>query len=42
MVKAFEIIVGRVNPCHIKIKGGKVPHTGDRGRFSPTSFPPVP
>lgn len=34
MVEAFETIVGRVNPCHIKIKGGRVPHTGERGCFS--------
>ena len=40
MVEAFETIVGRVNPCQIKIKGKKVPHTGDRARFSPTA--PVP
>jgi hypothetical protein len=31
MVEAFETIVGRVNPCQIKIKGKKVPHTGDGG-----------
>lgn len=31
MVEAFENVVGRVNPCQIKIKGAKVPHTGERG-----------
>jgi hypothetical protein len=42
MEEAFETIVGRVNPCQIKIKRKKVPHTGDRDGFSPTSIPPVP
>jgi hypothetical protein len=40
MTEAFEKIVGRVNPCQIKIKLGKVPHMGERVsppsiRFSP-------
>jgi hypothetical protein len=39
MVEAFETIVGRVNHCQIKIKGKKVPHTGERGSFSPISPP---
>lgn len=42
MVEAFETVVGRVNPCQIKIKEKGVPHTGEKGRCSPTSFPPVP
>jgi hypothetical protein len=42
MVESFETLVGRANPCEIKIKGKKVPHMGDRGMSSPTSFPPVP
>jgi hypothetical protein len=36
MVEAFETVVGRVNPCQIKIKRGKVPHTGEGSRFPPT------
>src|ERR1700738_3754521 len=36
MVEAFETVVGGVNSCQIKIKGEKVPHTGERGSFSPT------
>ncbi len=31
MVEAYETVVGRVNPCQIKIKGEKVPHTGESG-----------
>jgi hypothetical protein len=42
MFESFEKVVGRINPCQIKIKGGKVPHMGDWGSFPPTSFPPVP
>jgi hypothetical protein len=41
MVEAFETVVGRANSCQIKIKGEKVPHTGERGSSSSTSFPPV-
>ena len=29
MVEAFEMVIGRVNPCQIKIKGIKVPHMGE-------------
>jgi hypothetical protein len=42
MFESFEKTVGRINPCQIKIKEKKVPHTGDGGRFSRTSIPPVP
>jgi hypothetical protein len=41
MTEPFEKILGRVNPRQIKIKVKKVPHTGDWGRGSPTSFPLV-
>jgi hypothetical protein len=30
MVESFETLVGRVNPCQIKIKGRKVPHMGEK------------
>jgi hypothetical protein len=30
MVESFEQILGRVNPCQIKIKAGLVPHMGER------------
>jgi hypothetical protein len=30
MVEAFETLVGRANPCQVKIKGIKVPHMGER------------
>ena len=42
MVEAFETVVGRVNPCQIKIKGGKVPHMGETPPFSPTCYSPGP
>jgi hypothetical protein len=29
MVESFEQIVGRINPCQIKIKGGNLPHMGE-------------
>ena len=29
MVEAFETMVGRVNPCQVRIKGIKVPHMGE-------------
>jgi hypothetical protein len=38
MVEAFETLIGRVNPCQIKIKGIKVPHMGEVGGTSPGSL----
>ena len=34
MVEAFETLVGRANPCQVKIKGIKVPHMGEGVDFS--------
>lgn len=39
MVEAYETVVGRVNHCQIKIKGEKVPHTGERGASRTCSSP---
>jgi hypothetical protein len=39
MVESFERIVGRVNPCNIKIKAGNLPHMGKRDRLP--SAPPL-
>jgi hypothetical protein len=33
MVEAFETLVGRANPCQVKIKGIKVPHMGEGSRL---------
>jgi hypothetical protein len=38
MVEAFETIVGRVNPCQVRIKEIKVPHMGEGVGYSPVSF----
>jgi hypothetical protein len=35
MVESFEQIVGRVNPCQIKIKAGNLPHMGEGARSLP-------
>ena len=35
MVEAFETMVGRVNPCQVKIKETKVPHMGEGVGTSP-------
>ena len=35
MVESFEQIVGRINPCQIKIKAGNVPHMGEGGASPP-------
>jgi hypothetical protein len=39
MVEAFETIVGRVNPCQVKIKETKVPHMGEGVGVPPSSLP---
>jgi hypothetical protein len=39
MVEAFEKIVGRVNPCQVKIKARKVPHMGEGERLPPICLP---
>jgi hypothetical protein len=39
MVESFEKLVGHVNPCQIKVKGKKVPHLGERGRYLPDPLP---
>jgi hypothetical protein len=36
MVEVFETVVGRANPCQIKIKTAKVPHMGEGGVLPPT------
>ena len=38
MVEAFETLLGRANPCQVKIKGIKVPHMG-RAATSPDLLP---
>jgi hypothetical protein len=38
MVEAFETIVGRVNPCQVRIKEKKVPHMGEGAGYSPVHF----
>jgi hypothetical protein len=38
MVEAFETIVGRVNPCQVRIKEIKVPHMGEGVGYSPVPF----
>jgi hypothetical protein len=35
MVESFETLVGRANPCQIKIIGTKVPHMGEGSRLPP-------
>lgn len=41
MFESFEKTVGRINPCQIKIKEKKVPHTGD-GEVLPDLHPSRP
>jgi len=41
MVESFETLVGRANPCQIKIKGIKVPHMGEVSRAPPACLSAV-